>query len=80
MDRNISIGQEGIFCQELKAALYPLERRPQITGYIAGLCGDDVSPETLEELVMETLRSDRPPPGPIWVRKDLKTNSRERYK
>jgi pyruvate/2-oxoacid:ferredoxin oxidoreductase alpha subunit len=70
VDRNISIGQEGIFCQELKAALYPLERRPQITGYIAGLCGDDVSPETLEELVMKTLRSNQPPPGPIWVRKD----------
>jgi pyruvate ferredoxin oxidoreductase alpha subunit len=70
VDRNISIGQEGIFCQELKAALYPLERRPQITGYIAGLCGDDVSPETLEELVMKTLRSEQPPAGPIWVRKD----------
>jgi pyruvate/2-oxoacid:ferredoxin oxidoreductase alpha subunit len=70
VDRNISIGQEGIFCQELKAALYPLERRPQITGYIAGLCGDDVSPEALEGLVMETLRSDQLLPGPIWVRKD----------
>ena len=70
VDRNISIGKEGIFCQELKAALYPLERRPQITGYIAGLCGDDVSPETIEEMVMETLRSERPPAGPIWVRKD----------
>ena len=28
VDRNISIGKEGIFCQELKAALYPLERSP----------------------------------------------------
>ena len=56
VDRNISIGKEGIFCQELKAALYPLERRPIITGFIAGLCGADVSPEMLEEMAIETLR------------------------
>ncbi len=31
LDRNISIGKEGIWCQELKAALYPLERRPSVT-------------------------------------------------
>ncbi len=67
VDRNISIGKEGIFCQELKAALYPLERRPMISGYIAGLCGADVSPEMLEEMVLETLGRDKPEPMPIWV-------------
>jgi pyruvate/2-oxoacid:ferredoxin oxidoreductase alpha subunit len=67
VDRNISIGKEGIFCQELKAALYPLERRPQVSGFIAGLCGDDVSPEMLENLVLETLRNEKPPAGPNWV-------------
>lgn len=67
VDRNISIGKEGIFCQELKAALYPLERRPMISGYIAGLCGADVSPEMLEEMVLETLSKDKPENMPIWV-------------
>lgn len=68
VDRNISIGKEGIFCQELKAALYSLERRPLITGYIAGLCGADVSPEMLEEIAIETLERDKAVDRPIWVK------------
>lgn len=68
VDRNISIGKEGIFCQELKAALYPLERRPMISGYIAGLCGANVSPAMLEGLVIETLGRNKPEPMPIWVK------------
>lgn len=67
VDRNISIGKEGIFCQELKAALYPLERRPMISGYIGGLCGADVSPEMLEEMAIETLGRNKPENMPIWV-------------
>lgn len=67
VDRNISIGKEGIFCQELKAALYPLERRPLITGYIAGLCGADVSPEMLETMVVETLKRGQSTDRPLWV-------------
>ncbi len=68
VDRNISIGKEGIFCQELKAALYPLERRPRITGFIAGLCGADVSPEMLEEMAIEALNKKKPEPMPVWVK------------
>lgn len=68
VDRNISIGKEGIFCQELKAALYSLERRPLITGYIAGLCGADVSPEMLEEIAIETLERDKAVDRPIWLK------------
>lgn len=67
VDRNISIGKEGIFCQELKAALYPLEKRPLVAGYIAGLCGADVSPEMLEEIVVETLGRNKTELLPIWV-------------
>jgi pyruvate/2-oxoacid:ferredoxin oxidoreductase alpha subunit len=67
VDRNISIGKEGIFCQELKAALYALKQRPMIQGYIAGLCGDDVSPEMLEEIAVKTLRMDDPENLPVWV-------------
>jgi len=70
VDRNISIGKEGIFCQELKAALYPLDHHPMITGYIAGLCGTDVSPEMLEDIAIETLKRNKAETQPIWVRKD----------
>ncbi len=67
VDRNISIGKEGIFCQELKAALYPLDARPLVFGYIAGLGGTDVSPEVLKEVVTDTLRRDRPGDVPVWI-------------
>ena len=70
LDRNISIGKEGIFCQELKAALYPLEHRPSITGYIAGLCGADVSPDMIEDMVVQALNVREPADLPIWVRRD----------
>ncbi len=70
LDRNISLGKEGIWCQELKAALYPLERRPEIHGYIAGICGADVSPEMIENMVVGALERKKPEPLPIWVRRD----------
>lgn len=70
LDRNISIGKEGIWCQELKAALYPLARRPEIFGYIAGICGADVSPEMIEDMVMGALNSEKPGALPTWVRRD----------
>ena len=70
LDRNISIGKEGIWCQEIKAALYPLEHRPMITNYIAGICGADVSPAMIEGMVMGALNSKEPADLPIWVRRD----------
>lgn len=70
VDRNISVGREGIFCEELKAALYPLDRRPKVTGYIAGLCGSDVSPEMLENMVVRTIENDNEDRLPIWVQKN----------
>jgi pyruvate/2-oxoacid:ferredoxin oxidoreductase alpha subunit len=69
LDRNISIGKEGIWCQELKAALYPLKERPEIRGFIAGICGADVSPEMIEAMVRETLKNG-PADLPVWVRRE----------
>ena len=42
IDRNISLGNEGIFFQEIKSALYNEKHRPAIYGFIAGLGGRDV--------------------------------------
>jgi pyruvate/2-oxoacid:ferredoxin oxidoreductase alpha subunit len=70
LDRNISIGKEGIWCQELKAALYPLDRRPVITGYIAGICGSDVSPDMIENMVIDALNREEAGDLPRWVRRD----------
>lgn len=70
LDRNVSLGKGGIWCQELKAALYPLKNRPTITGYIAGICGADVSPEMIEDMVVTALEREQPDDLPIWVRRD----------
>jgi pyruvate/2-oxoacid:ferredoxin oxidoreductase alpha subunit len=70
LDRNISLGKEGIWCQELKAALYPLARRPAVFGYIGGICGADVSPEMIEELVMRSLEQENPEALPGWIRRE----------
>jgi pyruvate/2-oxoacid:ferredoxin oxidoreductase alpha subunit len=70
IDRNISLGKGGIWCQELKAALYPLDKRPLITGYIAGICGADVSPDMIEDMAVKALEQEKPDDLPIWVRRD----------
>ncbi len=70
LDRNISLGKEGIWCQELKAALYPLERRPEVHGFIAGICGADVSPDMIEGMVFQALSRAKPERLPTWVRRD----------
>jgi len=67
LDRNISIGGEGIFCQELKAALYGMEPKPEVIGVIAGLGGLDVSPESLGDLCQKVDRGEIRPGKPYWM-------------
>ncbi len=42
IDRDISFGMEGALFTELKSALYHLEEKPLVLGFIAGLGGRDV--------------------------------------
>ncbi len=53
LDRNISPGHSGIFAEELRAALYDLPDggRPRVDGYVVGLGGRDVTPDTIEEII-----------------------------
>lgn len=51
IDRNISFGHEGIFCSEIKSALYNAENRPNVFGFIAGLGGRDVTPQDIDEMI-----------------------------
>lgn len=66
IDRNISFGHEGVFFEEVKSALYNSLHRPPIWGYIAGLGGRDVTPETIKEIVKRTEESDRPE-DLVWI-------------
>ena len=67
VDRNVSLGAGGIFCQETKMALYNLPRRPAVFGFIAGLGGRDVTPATITEIVETTLAADWPAEESIWI-------------
>jgi pyruvate/2-oxoacid:ferredoxin oxidoreductase alpha subunit len=67
IDRNISFGASGIFAQEIKAAMCNLEHRPQIFGYVAGLGGRDVTPQTIAEIYRQTKNSNSPESDSIWI-------------
>lgn len=70
IDRNISLGREGIFCSELKAALCNQARRRQIQGYLAGIGGSDVSPELIERIALDALDREQIQEQPLWVKEE----------
>ena len=53
LDRNISFGAQGIFCQEVRAAIYGRAELPEIYGYILGLGGRDVRPDRIINIYKE---------------------------
>lgn len=66
VDRNISYGHHGVFYQEVKSALYGFSSIP-VFGFIAGLGGRDIMPETFEEIVDYTLTHETPEAEIIWI-------------
>ncbi len=67
IDRNISLGSGGIFCQELRAALVHSSDHPFTYSYIAGIGGTDVTPEVIEKIALDTMRREEPIDKPIWI-------------
>ncbi len=67
IERNISLGREGIFCSELKAALVNSPVRKQIQGYLAGIGGTDVDPGMIERIVVDAMERKEAMDGPIWM-------------
>ena len=67
IDRNYSQGHHGIFCEEIKSALYPLEERPEVFGFVAGLGGGDITSELLAEIWEETHEGRAEKNRPIWM-------------
>ena len=72
IDRNISPGHGGIFAMEIKSALYnqPLNKRPMLFPFIAGLGGRDITPETVNQIIEITQKEDFPQKDIYWI--DLK--------
>jgi pyruvate/2-oxoacid:ferredoxin oxidoreductase alpha subunit len=67
LERNISLGREGIFCAEVKAALHLSPGRPRVQGFLAGLGGTDVPPELIERAAEQALAAPEVSDEPVWL-------------
>jgi pyruvate/2-oxoacid:ferredoxin oxidoreductase alpha subunit len=71
IDRNISLGSGGIFCQELRGALSGMLSKPLIYSYIAGIGGTDVDVETIRKVAFDVIKRTEPHDEAIWVKEDF---------
>jgi len=67
VDRNISYGHHGIFYQEVKSALYGADHDVPVFGFITGLGGRDVTPDTFKEVAGLTMAKSRPEEEITWI-------------
>ena len=65
IDRNLSPGQEGVFCEELKSALYSRGNGIPVFGFALGLGGSNVSPLHIEKVFDITEKMNTAPIKPI---------------
>lgn len=66
-DRNISHGLGGIWASEIRNAICGLPNAPQVYGFIAGLGGRDVVPETIVEGYKIMKELERPEKNAYWL-------------
>jgi pyruvate/2-oxoacid:ferredoxin oxidoreductase alpha subunit len=67
IDRNISLGSGGIFCQELRAALVHSSDHPLTFSYIAGVGGTDVDPDVIEKIALDVMKRRESVDTPMWI-------------
>jgi pyruvate/2-oxoacid:ferredoxin oxidoreductase alpha subunit len=67
IERDLSPGQGGIFCQELKWALYGGCEAPEVYGLISGLGGADITPDLITKAARFVMASDHIPKDAIWL-------------
>jgi len=70
IDRNISLGGGGIFCQELRAAMVHSPDHLFIFSYIAGIGGTDVDSEVIQKIALDVVNKTEPIDAPIWIMED----------
>ena len=57
IDRNISLGENGIVYGSVRSAVYDLPERPKVLGYYAGLAGREVRVRDIEKAAEMTLKA-----------------------
>ena len=67
VDRNFSFGAGGIFAQEIRAALCNNRPHPEVFGYVTGLGGRDITPQTIENIYHQTKQASEPPVTAEWI-------------
>lgn len=55
IDRDLSLGAEGIVAQEVKAGLFEGRGYARVTGFVAGIGGNDVTPDTIITMVRQAI-------------------------
>lgn len=65
LDRNFSPGLGGVLHQELRSALYGVDKPPKVYGYLAGVGGVNVSPEKIVEYA-NSIDNAVPSSASIW--------------
>jgi len=64
IERDISLGQCGVFYQEIKWALY--DGTP-VYDFVGGMGGEDISPQLIEKAIMYTMGNEPPQQEAIWL-------------
>jgi pyruvate ferredoxin oxidoreductase alpha subunit len=65
IDRNISLGENGIAYGSIRSAVYDMMDRPKVLGYYAGLAGREVRVRDIEKAAEKTLKGDDE--APTWI-------------
>ena len=67
VERDLSVGQCGIFYQEIKWALTPMKESIPLYGFVSGLGGEDITPRLIEKAILFTMEKDPPDEEVIWL-------------
>ena len=72
IDRDFSLGSpyhSGVVATEVRTALYQSENRPQVVGFICGLCGREVTLPDVRKMseIVSQAASGKPQPATQWI-------------
>ncbi len=67
IDRNISLGENGIAYGSIRSAVYDMKERPKVLGFYAGLAGREVRVRDIEKAADMTLKGGGVDNAPTWI-------------